>query len=133
MYVNKISGPLVVKQSTFSIFKSVKAGSFLYSRDPDFGLLAESSLFECSNVNYDWRWDQSQVTSITMSNQGGAFHIENSLFVNPSVLNGNVFRNCYVCHQGGVFTLINSKLFDTSSKYNQNSAIEGGVFKCVNC
>jgi len=68
-----------------------------------------------------------------MSAQGGAFHIENSLTLYPSVLNKNEFRNCYTCHEGGSFTLVNSKLTDTASKYYQNAAVEGGVFKCDNC
>ena len=95
----------------------------MYSKDPFFGLISDTSLYECSNVNYDWRWDQSQIINMAMSTVGGAFHIENSASINPSVLSANTFRNCYVCHQGGVFTLINSWMADTASKYYQNAAI----------
>ena len=48
MYVKKINGPLVVRTSTFSIFTSPIAGSFLYSKDSDFGLDSDNSNYECS-------------------------------------------------------------------------------------
>ena len=98
MYVNRIGGTLIIHSSKFSVFSSPYEGSFLFSPDPDFGVISDNSIFECSNVNYDWKWAQSQVTTMTMSNIGGAFHIENSKTVNPSVLIKNEFRNCYTCH-----------------------------------
>ena len=48
-------------------------------------------------------------------------------------MNVNTFRHCYTCEKGGSFTLINSKLVDTNSKYYQNAAINGGVFYCKSC
>jgi len=66
-----------------------------------------------------------------MSTIGGAFYLENSLTGVTST--SNFYKNCYTCHSGGVFTLKNTFLVDTSSEFYHNAATYGGVFKCDGC
>ncbi len=52
-FIENIAGPLTITGSTFSVFSSPKDGSFLHSRDPDFGFYSTNSLYECKTAPYD--------------------------------------------------------------------------------
>jgi hypothetical protein len=53
---------------------------------------------------------------------------------NLGVVTSNVdFSYCYQCQDGGVFTLVKTKLVDSKSRYVGIQALYGGVMKCTNC
>ena len=61
----------------------------------------------------------------------GAFYVQDSTAGVTS--SANTFRYCYPAKTGGIFSLISTKLTDSSSSFYQNSALNGGVIKCDGC
>lgn len=51
---------------------------------------------------------------------GGAFYINNAASI--SVLNSKIY-NCYLCDQGGAYSLYSTTFSDTGSSYQDNAAL----------
>jgi hypothetical protein len=61
---------------------------------------------------------------------GGSFFINRALSI---VSNTNKIWNCYLCDEGSAYTLNNVASFaDSSSTYEYNSALIGGVISATN-
>jgi hypothetical protein len=67
-------------------------------------------------------WD----TLAPTSDRAGAFYIKDAVAV--IISSRNEYLNCHTAKQGGVYSLINSKIQEDQSKFQYNSAIKGGVF-----
>jgi predicted outer membrane repeat protein len=65
-----------------------------------------------------------------MSNDGSAFYIDSQGRI---VSDNNDFNNCFDAKSGGVFYLSRVELIDKSSKFTNNSALEGGAIRCSAC
>jgi len=99
-------------------------GSFLYSGSSASAIFEiEGSTFSCEETYTGSAIGLSKTTATT--NRGGAFYIAESTA--GATLSGNTFRNCYTCHNGGLFTLINTKIQDSSSYFKDSAAQSGGA------
>jgi predicted outer membrane repeat protein len=65
-----------------------------------------------------------------MSSDGSAFFIDS---LGNIVSDNNDFINCFDAKSGGVFYLSKVQLFDKSSRFTNNSALEGGAIRCSSC
>jgi hypothetical protein len=94
-------------------------------------LVTTTSSYDCKTTQYDPTQETSKVLTNSQGLFGGAFYIKDSV---PGVVSSlSSFRNCYTSYEGGAFYLVNTKLVDIKSKFMQNAANYGGVFKCDDC
>lgn len=86
-----------------------------------------SNTINCLSSAYVYSTNlQSKMTSTTPTyDLGGAFYITSAVSITSS---SNTLSNCYLCDQGGAFSLYSTTLTDTGSKYVGNAALLGGVY-----
>ncbi|TNV88206.1 hypothetical protein FGO68_gene9945 [Halteria grandinella] len=86
--------------------------------------LSEST-FSCNEL-YLYEYIVS-ATQYNISKDASAFH----LLANSSVKSkNNKYLNCFDALAGGVFQMMASRLKDENSQFYNNSALQGGVFRC---
>ncbi|TNV88247.1 hypothetical protein FGO68_gene13755 [Halteria grandinella] len=131
-YVSKMKGTISLIKSKFIEFKvsQTQLGSFFYSgTETDVKLLISESFIKCSNVFTEVEADTAVENKVAL--RAGAIYMESSIL---GIVSDKVeYYNCYQCQDGGIFTLVDTKLFDSFSKYVGIQALYGGVMKCTNC
>lgn len=83
----------------------------------------------CVDAAYNYATDLSPKISIPtpQSTRGGAFYVNNAASITSSA---NRIYNCYVCDQGGAYSIISSStttFTDTNSFYYDTAALQGGA------
>ncbi|CDW74791.1 UNKNOWN [Stylonychia lemnae] len=135
IHVQQMSGILNISTETgqrnlISEFEAQQQGSFIYSKgQQNFWVKIENTEI-IGKSSYDFK-DVKNALLLTTSSYAGAFYIEDS--IKGIQAQNNNYRNCFTGQQGGVMTLIKTKLVDQNSQYTENAAITGGVFKCGTC
>jgi hypothetical protein len=90
-------------------------------------LTIDSTTIKCESSGYVYATDlQSKLASSPPTNdKPGSFYIDKAVSVTST---SNVLSNCYLCDEGAGYTLISTVFSDTSSTYDSNAALKGGLF-----
>ena len=77
---------------------------------------------KCMSTPYSFATDLDTKINIVSPQYsiGGAFYIKNAASI--TVLNSKVY-NCYLCDQGGAFSLYSTTFTDSGSTYQDNAAL----------
>ena len=121
---------VLIEGSNFTNFSSSK-GSLMASVSSTVIINISKSIFFCNQKFFDFQTDlKVKFDQIPPeSDAAGVFYIENTEQLYSQL---NTFKYCYLCSQGGIFQLNNSVLYETSSFYYGNAALQGGNFYAEN-
>eukprot|EP00347_Sterkiella_histriomuscorum_P017498 403349122 len=117
---------------------SSKEGSMVYSKSSSVIFLISDSIFDCFQVPNQTEISQSinvynSSSSIRVQKQPQVLNQESVFFISNAQLvksTTNIYQNCYVSKEGGIFTLIETNFEDYSSLFENNAAINGGAINC---
>lgn len=130
-YFKNVATVAINKDTTKSTFKTVLspiAGSFMYSVAANLKLHLDDAELRCTMTDLLYPTDTDPylvTTGAVPTVRGGAFYIQDAIEV---IANRNLYKNCYTCHQGGVYHLKNTPVVtDTNSDFINNAAVKGGV------
>lgn len=158
-YFAQYEGLLRIEESTpgltsqFTDFDASTAGSFLYSEASGISIEVEGVDFACTTDAVTIAAREATITSNVFTDspsdatRAGAFYVEDpgdgSSPANYAVTvqsTDNTFTDCFICQEGGAFTLKDVKdtvtgiaFVESGSSYLRNAAINGGAIKCDGC